>query len=456
MKTRPLLLSGLRRWLAMLTGYLAGGLVATFAAQPNAQPNPQGGWPNWPRESPALDVKVVGNYIYVALGKGGLQVIHVDESQPSSLMHVGGFDTSGKAVGVAVSGNYAYVADAEAGLQVIDVSDPTNCVRVGGQPSSDYAFAVAVSGNYAYVADRSAGLQVFDVRNPANCVRVGGYNIKGQEAIGIAVSGNYAYIAYMHAGLQIIDVSDRANCRRVGECATSAIAYGVAVSGNYAYVAANLAGLQVIDVRNPASCRIVGGYAVKGVTVHLPPRGGVDTVGDLDSQFNTPVASGVAVLRNYVFLAYGNAGLEVIDVSNPTKCVRVGGYKRPGEARNVAVSERFAHFANGAGGVVTINLEPLGVRPRAEPAAPAVAAVDPVPVAEDTGLLATTPAGSSSATRRLHWVKLATMAFVVVVAIGVLALVLYRRISRRSTLHSTQTPPLGPHGGDGRPPQIFR
>ena len=191
--------------LALLAGCLAAGLAAAHAAPPSLQPLHPGKWPEWPRGGFALDVKVAGNYAYVALSAAGLGVI--DLRNPTIPVQVGGCDTSGQAWAVAVLGNYAYVADGHAGLQVIDVRDPTHCVRVGGYDTSGYAFGVAASGNYAYVADWYAGLQVIDVSNPANPVRVGGYVTSG-EAYGVAVSGNYAYVADYYDGLQVIDVCD--------------------------------------------------------------------------------------------------------------------------------------------------------------------------------------------------------------------------------------------------------
>lgn len=85
----------------------------------------------------------------------------------------------GFAYDVKVVGNYAYVAHGLAGLQVTDVSDPANCMRVGGYDTGRYvpdvyARDVAVSGNYAYLVSEEAGLQVIDVRT-AKAVRVGGY-----------------------------------------------------------------------------------------------------------------------------------------------------------------------------------------------------------------------------------------------------------------------------------------
>ena len=138
----------------LAVGMLAAGLAAAHAAPPSVQPLLPGKWPAWPRGD-ALDVKVVGNYAYVAL-------------------HSTGFLDSRS-------------------LGVFDVSNPSNCVQVGGCATSGYAYGVAVAGNYAYVAVGEAGLQVIDVRNPTHCVRVGGYDT-GRFAKGVAVSGNLSLI----------------------------------------------------------------------------------------------------------------------------------------------------------------------------------------------------------------------------------------------------------------------
>ena len=42
----------------------------------------------------------------------------------------------------------------------------------------------------------------------------------------------------------------------------------------------------------------------------------------------------------------GMPGLQVIDVSNPTNCVRVGGYDTGGTAYGVAVAGNYAYVAD--------------------------------------------------------------------------------------------------------------
>jgi len=229
-------------FLAVLAGCFAVGLGATHAATPTLQPLLQGKWPAFPRGGDARDVKVSGNYAYVADHDAGLQVI--DVSNPTNCVRVGGYDTGGSAFGVAVAGNYAYVTDGYAGLQVINVSNPTNCVRVGGYHAAGLTLSVAVAGSYAYMAINGGLFRVIDVSNPTNCVPVGYYDTSG-DAYGVAVSGNYAYVA-ASSGLDVIDVSDPTNCVRVGGYDTGDYAIGVAVVAGGIYVADGAAGLLVL------------------------------------------------------------------------------------------------------------------------------------------------------------------------------------------------------------------
>jgi hypothetical protein len=71
------------------------------------------------------------------------------------------------------------------------------------------------------------------------------------------------------------------------------------------------------------------------------------------------LAYGVAVSGNYAYVADGSAGLQVIDVSNPTNYVNVGGYNTSGTTYGVAVSGNYAYLADVEWGLLI-----LGPRPR--------------------------------------------------------------------------------------------
>ncbi len=67
-------------------------------------------------------------------------------------------------------------------------------------------------------------------------------------------------------------------------------------------------------------------------------------------------AQGVAVQGDYAYIADGTNGLVVIDVSNPLSPSQVGGYDTDGDARAVAVSGNHAYLADGINGMVVVDI----------------------------------------------------------------------------------------------------
>lgn len=165
---------------------------------------------------------------------------------------------SAVAYDVKVVGQYAYVANGGAGLEVVDVSDPDRLVRIGGHAVEGTAAAVALKGNYAYVADLAWGLQIFDVSNPSNCVPVGRY-WAGDATWDVEIAGEYAYLALNQWGFQVLNLSNPTNLVRVG-VNTNVSGRGVALVGNVAYVSGGSGQLlTVLDVSNPADPVQLGG-----------------------------------------------------------------------------------------------------------------------------------------------------------------------------------------------------
>ena len=76
-------------------------------------------------------------------------------------------------------------------------------------------------------------------------------------------------------------------------------------------------------------------------------------VGGYKTRYNTV---GVAVSGNYAYVADTYEGLQVIDVSNPANCVRVGANDNSGTAYGVAVSGNYAYLANGEAGLQVIDV----------------------------------------------------------------------------------------------------
>jgi hypothetical protein len=341
-KTAPRSAAALLALLAALAGGLTDGMAARRPLPPSVQALVEG---RWPAGTFFWEVKVVGHYAYSVHGSPVLAVI--DVSNPTNARPVGGFDfgygypkvtryASPRAV--AVAGSYAYVADSEYGLHVIDVSIPDDCVRVGSLAISGGAWDVAVTNDYAYVATSSNGLQVIDLLDPVDGVRVGGCDTS-VLANRVVVVGHHAYVAtHFHSGFQVIDVSDPRKCVPVGGYVTRDDAKLMAVSGQYAYLA-------VWD-NDP----FVEGFTYRGLDV-IDVRNPTNCVrvGGWTNVISKYPQVNVAVAGHYAYEAVSHPGtqsFQVIDVRNPANCVRVGGmpgYKSM-DGWRVTVSGKYAYL----------------------------------------------------------------------------------------------------------------
>jgi hypothetical protein len=73
--------------------------------------------------------------------------------------------------------------------------------------------------------------------------------------------------------------------------------------------------------------------------------------------YDTPgEAIGVAVAGSYAYVADEDAGLRVVNVSNPAVPFEVGFYDTPGEAIGVAVAGAYAYVADGLAGLRVVNV----------------------------------------------------------------------------------------------------
>lgn len=195
------------------------------------------------------DVRLVGDFAYVAAGSEGLKV--VDVGDPANPRRVGEMIPPRPARRIDVAGNYAYVV-AGFDLDVVDVEDPTRPVRVSSTrlPGTFNQMVIRVVGSLAYIASGPAGLLIVDVADPASPRLLGSWNSPGL-ALGVDVVDGFAYLADQNSGLRILDVRDPARPIPVAVQSTPGPASDVRVVAGFAYVACGAAGLLPVDVRDP-------------------------------------------------------------------------------------------------------------------------------------------------------------------------------------------------------------
>ena len=139
----------------------------------------------------------------------------------------------------------------------------------------------------------------------------------------------------------------------------------IAVAGNYAYVGVGLR-LVVLDISNPASPIVVGqspmmsgvieDVILSGSLAYIASGEGGLQILDISSPANltrqggydtSGVAHDLTRVGNLIYIADGSSGMEIIDVSNPANPARRGGYDTIEEAWGVTVVGSLAYLANG-------------------------------------------------------------------------------------------------------------
>ena len=312
-------------------------------------------------------VTVAGSYVYVAAGSSGLQV--VDVSNPAAPRIVGTLPLPSTAYAVAVANGYAYVADTTS-LQVINVANPAAPVAINSLATTS-STAITVVGDRLYVIDYTL-LKVFDISNPT----IPTLFSSGSAYVGQAVSvaDSLAYLvgpspdgAGDKPGLYIVDVS--ASQTRDGSMVANYDNWGVAVNGSLAIVTESGFGMKVVDASTPSAPRIIGalsgsmrGVATAGRYAYVmnivngnPGHTDLIAVDLIQPTMPTIVGrvtlttsnlGGVTLAGSLAYVAAGNSGFEVVDVSNPGAPQVIGTLALPSTAYAVAAANGYAYVAD--------------------------------------------------------------------------------------------------------------
>jgi hypothetical protein len=302
------------------------------------------------------DVAVAGSHAIVADGENGLRVL--DVSQPVNPRLIREFNTAGSARQVVVLGNHAYVADREF-LLTFDLSQPGNLRRTSMLPAD--ATDLAVSGNALCTVGYGSELQVFDRSNPAVPRRVGLHQVRYSDGqTWVAASSNYVFVASAQSwppasAVEVFDISIPSSPQLVSSYEPPGRPSGIAVSGNLAVLAGNAyldpqdfgsryGYIEVLDVSDPGNPTLLASLTLDGV-------------GD------------VTILDQRAFVAYGEkdplgmvdrlGNLVVLDLSEPTRPRRVGGYKSVGG--RVALSGGYLFATAGYSGVSILQVRETAV-----------------------------------------------------------------------------------------------
>jgi hypothetical protein len=196
-----------------------------------------------------------------------------------------------------------------------------------------YAHDVFVREPYAYIADGQAGLTILDVEEPQEPAIVGNIMDTTNEAWGVTVEDGYAYVAYGRRTLWIADVSNIDSLKAVGWLGYMSPAFGEAirVRDSLAYIAA-LSQFNIVNITNPRSPIL------------------------LYQRLFPASVRGVTLIDSFALISCEQLGIYIFDVRLDSLKI-VGWFDTPGNARDVFVQDSLAFIADGADGLVIINIK---------------------------------------------------------------------------------------------------
>ena len=284
----------------------------------------------------------------LAAAAGPVGVVLYDVRDPAQPVELSRFDTPGAAMGLAAAYPNLYVADGTNGVLVLDVRDPERPFPLAGtdglppdlSAGSDrpapgrrpapapadadappaepalvpYVRDVRLDGNRLFAAAGPAGLLVYEVRDPQR------------------VAGNLALVP-RHA----VD--------------TPGDARAAAVDGTTVYVADGPAGLQVVDLGR------AGPDGGPGIVATWPTR-------DFCRDVKLVVGRDRTLFPPHAYLAVGDRGLEVLEISDPQAPQVRGRHEPPRPVNRVTIGPNgLVLLANDAAGLRVIDAaDPAAIR----------------------------------------------------------------------------------------------
>lgn len=203
---------------------------------------------------------------------------------------------------IALYDNFAYLYIGYE-LTIVDIANPAAIVAVGRVENLPSRISdLQVVGNYLYVAIPSSPdeLRIYDLAQPTvpRLITTWRHQDSTLGNFNVTVNGNTAYVM-LDDGVHLINLADPAAPVEIALIPQRAD--DIDIVGNYGYMASG--GLHVLDLSNPQNI-----IEVSKTEAPMAVRDGVQSNGALVD---------VEIVGNYAYGAAENAGLQILDISNP-------------------------------------------------------------------------------------------------------------------------------------------
>lgn len=333
-----------------------------------------GGWiDDYPRiydisneESPVLipssfgywgPLTCTGHYLYLGAGEGANEFCVYDITNPTNPRWVNGAYLSALPFSISIKDTLAFVWEEDKGFEVVDIADTSNFYVLAKVPYLYHASIAEmgpVSGTFsssvAYLAGKN-GLWTLDIGKLPEVTSLSFLGTGGFEVVNMATdTSGHAFLAETYGGLKIIDFTDPSSPHIVSQYNPDEWVRDVAVCDKRAYVVCDydMAVLDLSDISLPKVISKVsfgdtinddnGFLAVGTITafdsvVYVARNSSnlyrIDVsdpshpvIRDIQKTVGVPLA--ISKLGPYLYVALADSGIEVFNISDPTRLVLAG------------------------------------------------------------------------------------------------------------------------------------
>jgi hypothetical protein len=212
----------------------------------------------------------------------------------------------------------------------------------GTNASTSGVFVLPINfRNYAFIADGTNGMQVIDLTQINSPDSVASYNTDGSaNDVTVANINNdyYAFISDYFGGLDIVDISDPNN---------PSLVVIVNVAGGIASISTTC-----IDAANKIAYVGLSNGQVSIYDISQLPNAPV-----FISAYNRAQSlNGLYITNNRLYIAGGNTGLLIVDVTNPSSPVLLSANNTSGITSDVIVNTNYAYVADSYNGMLIFNV----------------------------------------------------------------------------------------------------
>jgi len=281
---------------------------------------------------PASSVAFQGGQVLISAMEDGFYVVDFSDLNNPTLVSI--YDFPANAHQMDIHDPYAYLVDGEYGFHILDISNRKNFREIGSLLTGGAPEAVVRSGSYAYIANNGRGLDILDISNPARPYLVKNLN-PGWHASHIAVRDQIAFLSLNEAGLAILDISIPSETRVISQLQIGLpgpVIWAAPYGSEYILLACEGAGVVSVYIKNPAAPEILGTYS------------GIEDIRSL------------TVYQDLALVAGGRAGFLTLDISRPIKVSLLKHIQTKKPAISISTFGRLAFVAEGDGGVQVFDM----------------------------------------------------------------------------------------------------